>query len=212
MKMHKIIGLFSLAIVSAMLCGCDLDIPTDLSDQVESLGMETIYPSYSVTVDKEHYEFADSCFSDIEILGAKLTLPMNVSDLPDGFTIDSYSTDSVYNGYYIDHARLYYYDKEVISVEIMYPIGKEPGDGQIVALESRSTLLGNNAIIYLGGEYGFMPINEVIEHFGECEKGDYMTYALGDGRSIRFSYMYSYGNTIEADALSIRLDTINKIW
>ena len=212
MKIRKVTGLLLSMFISAMLCGCDSDIPGDLYDQVSSLEMAAIYPVYSARVDKEHYEFADNCFSDIEILNTTLTLPMNVSDLPDGFTIESYSLKSIYNGYCIDHAELYYDEKSVIFAEIMYPIGKDQSDGQIVTFISNNSLLGDGTTIYLAGEYGFMTINEVIEHFGECEKGDYMTYDLGDGRSIRFSYWSPYRNTVETDALSIRLDAINKIW
>ena len=211
MKMRKVTVLLLSMFISAMLCGCDIDTSNDLSDQASSLGM-TLYNANAVKVDKEHYEFADSCFSDIEIYGAKLALPMNVSDLPDEFTIDSHSRGSAYNGYYIDRVSLICDGKETVFVEIMYPIGKEQSDGQIVAIECISSLLGDKVVVYLDGEYGFMTIDEVTEHFGECGKGDYMIYDLGDGRSIRFDYIYSYGNTIEADALSIRLDTINKIW
>lgn len=212
MKMRKVTVLLLSMFISAMLCGCNSNLPADLDDQVTSLGMASVYPINSVMVDKEHYEFADSCFSDIEIFGAKLTLPMNVSDLPDEFTIDSYSLNSVYNGYCFDQATLICDGKETVHAEIMYPIGKEQSDGQIVAFEFVNSLFASFAVVYLDGEYGFMTIDEVIEHFGECEKGDYMTYFLGDGRSIRFDYMYSYRNTIDADALSVRLDTINKIW
>lgn len=211
MKMHKITSLILLTVISVMLCGCDIDTPDDLSDQASSLAM-ILYHTNTTKVDKEHYEFADSCFSDIEIFGAKLALPMNVSDLPDEFTIDSHSQGSVYNGYYIDRVSLLCDEKETVYAEIMYPVGKEQSDGQIVAIECYNFILADDAVVYLGGEYDFMSIDDVIEHFGECEKGDYMIYDLGDGRSIRFDYLYSYGNTPDADAFTIRLDTINKIW
>ncbi len=211
MKMRKVTILLLSIFISAMLCGCDIDTPNDLTDQASSLGM-TLYHANAAKVDKEHYEFADSCFSDIEIYGAKLALPMNVSDLPDEFTIDSHSRGSAYNGYYIDRVNLICDGKETVYAEIMYPIGKEQSDGQIVAIECYGYLLSTNTAVYFAGEYGFMTIDEAIEHFGECEKGDYLIYDLGNGRSIRFDYFYSYGNTIYADAFSVRLDTINKIW
>lgn len=210
MKMRKVTILLLSIFISAMLCGCDIDTPNDLTDQASSLGM-TLYHANAAKVDKEHYEFADSCFSDIEIYGAKLALPMNVSDLPDEFTIGSHSRGSAYNGYYIDRVNLICDGKETVYAEIMYPIGKEQSDGQIVAIECYGFAF-DDYTVYLGGKYGFMTIDEAIEHFGECEKGDYLIYDLGDGRSIRFDYFYSYGYPNDADAFIVHLDTINKIW
>ena len=201
------------AIVTLTLCGCKIhDLPEDIQNQITNLSSALVYPYSTVKVDTEHKEFTEKCFDDIEIYGAKLALPMNIGDLPTDFTIDvpDYrSPEMRYNGFNIITADLRCDGQQVAMAEIMYPAAKTYNEGQIVSLSFNNYLFADSVAVKVAGEYGLMTYTRAIECFGECEQADYMIYELGDGKTIRLSYMFSYGNNDLCSAVNLTLSTID---
>ena len=210
MKMHKI-KLSAILVLTVLLCGCGRsDIPKDIYGQLSFISTTISGYISSARVKGEYADFADKCFSDIEVYGAKLVLPMNVSDLPEDFTIaDNYGSGVMpYNGYNVSSVDLMCDGKKAAIADVMYPIGSKMTDGQIVSLSFDKLLFSPDANVAIGGESGYLSVNKVTELLGECEpNGNYMDliYDLGNGRTITFSYIYT-----DCGAASVTLSTIGR--
>ena len=210
MKKSKILCV--IIAMAALLCGCDIDdVPDDLERQAAvllSVGAEDIYSCAKVK--GKYKKFAKSCFENIDIYGATFALPMNVNDLPHGFTIDeSPDTVSLYSGYNITNSFLYFEGVYAASAEIMYPENKTPAEGQIVTLTFSSTLLRPGAPFSMGGEEGFFSMDKAQELLGECGKNSYMIYDLGGDRTITFGYMM-YDGYLNQNAYNVVISTVGK--
>lgn len=210
MKKSKILCI--IIAIAALLCGCDIDdVPDDLERQAAvllSVGAEDIYSCAKVK--GKYKKFAKSCFENIDIYGATFALPMNVNDLPHGFTIDeSPNAVTLYNGYYITNVFLCFEGVTAASAEIMYPENKTPAEGQIVTLTFSSTLLSPQAPFRMGGEEGFLSMDKAQELLGECGENSYMIYDLGGGRTITFGYMI-YDGYLNQNAFNVVISTVGK--
>ena len=87
MKLRKHLAVISAAVFLLLGTGCEenLDtlVPMNYYQAMVPYGWWQDYMAYPV--DAEHTEFAESMFREIEVMGAHLILPMEVSDLPRGF-------------------------------------------------------------------------------------------------------------------------------
>ena len=210
MKKSKILCV--IIAIAALFCGCDIDdVPDDMERQAAvllSVGSEDIYSCAKVK--GKYKKFAKSCFEDIEIFGATFALPMNVSDLPKGFTVDeSPNAVSSYNGYYITDVFLCFEGVIAASADIMYPENKTPAEGQIVTLTFSSMLLHPQAPFRMGGEEGFLSMEKANELLGECEENSYMIYDMGGGKTITFGYMI-YDGYLNQNAYNVVISTVGK--
>lgn len=124
--MKKIsVTVFFLCAVSVMLfTGCE-NIDENLTYQIQ-LYFEGLMSNDSgmKNIDSAHKEAFDSVFNDIEVFGAKLCIPMNVSELPDKFelsnSLDGYVPLSEeeprvkeLGGGLKRYSLMLYYDKEI---------------------------------------------------------------------------------------------------
>ena len=93
----KLFSLFLMCAVSAMLfSGCGYKYKNeDWTDKIDTYfdGLKS-NASGMKNIDRAHKEAFDSVFNNIEIFGARLCVPMKVSDLPDKFEL-SYSLEYV---------------------------------------------------------------------------------------------------------------------
>lgn len=209
MKLNKLICLISVMVMSAFFCGChELDVldvyklPDNMSDQL----VLTFYSDNSnsdtfssTKVSGKYKKFACSCFDDIEVFGAKLALPMDVSDLPDGFTIDNsssyFSSAKMYfDGYKTEKVTLKFEGVTAATAEIMYPANSSVEEGRIVTLMFSSFLLEPNDAFRMGGELGYLSMDRADELLGECGKVYDRVYYLDNNRVISFYYFYDNDN------------------
>ena len=211
MKKSKILCV--IIAMAALFCGCDIDdVPDDMENQatvILSVGTEDIYSC--TRVKGKYKKFAKSCFEDIEIFGARLALPMNVSDLLKGFTVVEFpEAKSCYNGYCTTEASLFFEGVAAASADIMYPENKTPADGQIVTLTFFSLLLNLDAPFRMGGEKGYLSVDRARELLGECEENSYMIYDIGGGKTITLGYMTDEKNRFGCNAHAVIISTVGK--
>lgn len=162
-------------------------------------------------IDRTHKEAFESAFNDIEIFGARLCVPMKVSELPDKFTLsisgseyDPISKNNRVNGRDIGAglvriSNLYlYYDGEIKAAKA-YVIRKEGqsfGEGIIYELEFD---LLNVQPAFLGGQVDIRSDMVEIKNFlgegnefyekSEYSDTDFCTLCYTDGnRMIELSY------------------------
>ncbi len=213
MKLNRILCLVLTAALSVFFCGCDADnIPDDMQYQlvdfmycINNTDLTTF-----VKVSKEHKKFAESCFDDIELYGAKLSLPMKLSDLPDEFVyVPNKSPSGEYNGMYSHWGNIDIDDTKVCTAEIIYPVGKDYKEGVIVSLGFSHFPQIQCATFRMGGEYGFLSMSKAEELLGEFEDINEVIYYLGDDRVISLYYSDSYGTyDPEGCALAVTISTV----
>lgn len=188
MKLKKTAAFIMAAAVCTSLCSCEMP---ETSPEVES----RLYDLYSrndeivsyTKVKGKYKDFAESCFDNIEVFGANLTVPMNVSDLPEGFSLRETSQQINYtSGVNITSTRMYYEGARACDVHIIYPEGKTPEDGQIVSLEFDGMFGFLDDDFKMGGESGYFNIDKAAALLGECESNTIIIYDLGGNKNITF--------------------------
>lgn len=188
MKLKKTAAFIMAAAVCTSLCSCEMP---ETSPEVES----RLYDLYSrndeivsyTKVKGKYKDFAESCFDNIEVFGANLTVPMNVSDLPEGFSLRETSQQINYtSGVNITSTRMYFEGARACDVDIIYPEGKTPEDGQIVSLEFDGMFGFLDDDFKMGGESGYFNIDKAIALLGECERNTIIIYDLGGNKNITF--------------------------
>lgn len=221
MKKRKIAVIGLTLMMSFSFCGCDMDqlsdkIHEELYDRLWTLE-DTIIGEFSgmyglsgTKVTSEHMDFAEQCFTDIEVFGAKLALPMNVSDLPADFTLEEDDLMRQYDGIRITSANLLCDGKEVADVEVMHPQNGTFAEGQIVTMTFNAGLAWLGTEVKLGGEHGYFTMERANELLGECKGNYYLLYELSDGRIIRLQYMY-YGNRSVEQSLNASYITLSAV-
>lgn len=82
-----------------------------------SYGEKSFLPG---AVDKEHEAVLESIFDKITVMGATLSLPMNVSDLPEGIilTDDDYQAIETGDGKYITYGKLSLDEDNIICSKV----------------------------------------------------------------------------------------------
>jgi len=218
-KLNRILCLVLTAVMSVFFCGCnESDIPDDMVLQLNDLNL-FVSDQYTYTkVGREYKDFAETCFEDIEIFGAKLCLPMNVSDLPDKFTyIEDNDPHQVYSGFYLAETALYFDGVKAADALILYPTDKKQSEGQIVALYFMAYLIHPHASFKIGGEYGYMTMERAFELLGEGEIMEsymqYMVYDIGNNRVITLAYLSDMeGAEFDSDANIVGLNTLGYMY
>lgn len=201
MKLRKHPAVISAAVFLLLGTGCEenLDtlVPMNYYQDIAPYGWWQDYTAYPV--DAEHMEFAESMFREIEVMGAHLILPMEVSDLPRGFEIEpklgEYFSEEHYRGYYLTKAALAADDIFVCGVVILHSKDAPVTDGVIVSMRFTLHQVGESlAEVKLGGQSPFYTKAEVEKLLGENTLPDTennilkMHYHLGDDRLIGFYY------------------------
>lgn len=208
----RVFSLFLACAFSAMiLTGCD-------SDQYKDYWVEDIahYVFTCLTndnsgmkkIDRAHKEAFESVFNDIEIFGARLCVPMKVSDLPDKFEIsNSYREYIPLSENQLEKNQgaapktgsfNLYYDREVeaASVSIVWKPGQSIDEGIIYELKF-NILLINTAL--LGGQLDVRSdIGEIKNFLGEGNEfigkeaytgvSTFTIYYTDGNRMIEFCY------------------------
>lgn len=171
------------------------------------------YSSYE-KIDLAHKKAFDSVFEDIEIFGAKLCLPMKISELPDKFELYYYVGSSQLweydsdeeTGWFpiseidfsrrsLDNEFMLFYDGEISIAEVMVICkdGQSIEDGIIYEM---SGYLSDQPVL-LGGKVDISSdINEIKEYLGDgntflssYSSNDYLDLIYSDGdRTIRLEY------------------------
>ena len=210
----KLFSVLLMCAVSAMLfSGCDYSLKDedwvdDISYYVYNYVYMTAHNDFDIkNIDSAHKEAFDSAFNDIEILGARLCVPMKVSELPDKFELSSSYSEyvplsenkSVKNrGAGLEkHYMSLYYDKEiqVAMVSIVCEAGQSIEEG--IIFEFKFDLLHFQPVL-LGGQVDICSdIGEIKNFLGEGNEfnemlhsgANYCTLYYTDGnRMIGLSY------------------------
>lgn len=193
MKIRKTVTAAVLsAMMMSMLCGCNLyheicdrNVPHELFDQLCAVGVLECEITTEILVDEEHMEFAESCFDDIEIMGAKLALPMNIGDLPEGFAAVLSDEEFMnYNTAGYVYGRMYFDENYICDIDVMIPENSSKSEGIIVGMDFSKNPVHVEPAVYIGGEYIFMSPGKADELLGENNNEVNIYYSLGDGRII----------------------------
>ena len=219
MRKQKTAALILSAVMTLSLSGCGsildntkeqyIEIYNDPIDQIVFELYNTEEDEYydnDVSASRltgKHKEFAEKCFSDIEIFGARLSLPMNVSDLPEGFSVEleesKYDNRFYTENYKSNITKLMFEGKKICTAEIIYSKDKGIADGQITTLDFNFFTTECNAA-KLGGESIYFTYEKMTELFGEngsVEGLDMLerVYYLPDGKCITIQILEpSYDN------------------
>lgn len=159
-------------------------------------------------IDRAHKEAFESAFNNIEIFGARLCIPMKVSDLPDKFELSSsYSEYAPLSEYESEknrgaglerHSFSLYYDREikVARAVIVYEAGQSIEDGIIYELEFeilnfQSALLGGQVDIRsdIGVMKDFLGEGNEFNDISEYSDSNLCTLCYTDGnKTIELIY------------------------
>lgn len=167
-------------------------------------------------IDSAHKEAFESVFNDIEILGARLCVPMKVSDLPDKFELSSsYSEYAPLSEYEYEkhrgaglerHSFSLYYDREIKAarVVIVCEAGQSIEEGIIYEFEFE---ILNFQTALLGGQVDIRSDIGVMKNFlGEGnEFNDISEYS----DSTLCTLYYTDGNRMIELLYSINSDDVN---
>ncbi|MDE6709094.1 MAG: hypothetical protein K2J76_01250, partial [Oscillospiraceae bacterium] len=169
-------------------------------------------------IDSEHKEAFDSAFNNIEILGARLCVPMKVSELPDKFELSSSYSEYVplfeekakgknIGSGLINISNLYlYYDREVKVADVSVICKDEHSFGEGIIYEFSFDLLNFQPVL-LGGQADINSDISVMKDFlGEgnefYEKSEYSD-------SIFCTLCYTDGNRMIELSYGIKGDDVN---
>ena len=146
-------------------------------------------------IDSAHKEAFDSVFNDIEIFGARLCVPMKVSELPDKFEVSSpYSEEYIslfekephgteFGGGLKSYVLDLYYDREVKVAQVYVICRKDQSLEDGIIYELYCGLL-NFQPVFLGGQ---IDVNSDIDEIKEF---------LGEGNEYYGTLLYTDGNRI----------------
>ncbi|MDE5993614.1 MAG: hypothetical protein K2G87_11265 [Oscillospiraceae bacterium] len=201
----KLFSVFLMCAVSAMLfSGCDYD-PRDEHwvgkmreysfDLAASDSEIKNIDSAMKNIDYAHKEAFDSAFNDIEIFGARLCVPMKLSELPDKFEVSSpYSEEYIslsekepygteFGGGLKSYVLDLYYDREVQVARVYVICRKDQSLEDGIIYELYCGLL-NFQPVFLGGQ---IDVNSNIDEIKEF---------LGEGNEYYGTLLYTDGNRI----------------
>lgn len=214
MKLKKIPALAVFPLLMTMLCSCSTDI-NSFSVDTRELYYKYRYASEGtsteITIDNKHMEFAEKCFDEINIAGAVLALPMNLSDLPLGLEfISDDEPVQIYKGINISEGKLMFGEKTAANASVMYSVNESISSGQIVSMEFHQSLIDTAMSVNIGGENAHMTAERAKELFGDSGYSDRVFYDLGDGRNIILGYI-DLGDSDDSNAFSVILNTMRII-
>lgn len=218
----KLFLIFLMCAVSAMLfSGCDYNYKKDedWTDKIQLYfaGLES-NASGMKNIDSAHKEAFDSAFNDIEILGARLCVPMKVSNLPDKFELsDSYSeyiplSEEEPNGVELDgglkrYSLRLYYDMEVRVAGVSVICRDDQSIEEGIIYEISFGVFCFQPIL-LGGKVDTnSDINNIKEFLGEGN--EFYDDILGYSKSEYCNIFYTDGNRIIEFTYNIKDDDVN---
>ncbi len=191
---RKVTSLILVLAVCLCMCGCDSeDVPDMLLSPLAMVANFTAETIEIKTVDKD---IIDKCFEKIKAGPATLTLPMNVSDLPEGIVLnpERYEEESAnsYNGMNTIVTEMYLGEETqcIGCAIILCTDAKNCSDGVIMGLIFFSSEV--NAV--LGDVSLNMSYDEISKAF-DCDDtvDGGCVYVSRDGRSVYFSnFAYSF--------------------
>lgn len=219
MKRKFFAAFLALAFSAMLFTGCDYDYRDE-----DWVGYTYLYamglmsnPSGMKNIDKAHREAFDSAFNDIEIFGARLCVPMKVSELPDKFELsDSYDgyvplsekkpSETELNGG-LKRYRLYlYYDREIRTADIFVICKGDQSIEDGIIYEMEFGLLNRQPAL-LGGQVDInSDINEVKAFLGE---GNEFYDTLEFSNSEFCTLFYTDGNRLIELTYSVQGDDIS---
>lgn len=190
----KLTAIFATLTIALCLSGCEVNDIDDVDillhpynifkDEVKGfIDTPTFY------LEGEKNEIAEKCFESIEYCGLKLALPMNASDLPEGYYVAAtYTGTNNYNGFCLSNASILQDESIILNVQVLHKKGEDISKGQIIAMTFYSTTglpkLGDGII---------MPdtsAKEIFEIFHQDSSGNYI---LKNGSIIDiYSTNYDY--------------------
>lgn len=196
------------------MCGCDSeDFPEVL---LYPAATATAFMVKGIDIRTVDNDIMDKCFEKIKIGPATLTLPMNVSDLPEGIAcnahLDSSYHDTVlntYNGMKTVSTQLYIGDTSqyIAYADVICTDTENYLDGIIISL-SVFPLTTN---VYWGDFSMDMPFSDISEAMGCGGEaiGNECVFASRDGRAV-YLEMYDDGENIAYISISAVPETISK--
>lgn len=191
----KLFALFLACAFSVTLftgCGYDLD-DEDWIGEIAYYVFKSMYYDNSgmKNIDRAHKEAFESAFNNIEIFGARLCIPMKVSELPDKFELsssgseyvppseDSFASD---RGAGLKRYRMYlYYDREIRVADVFIVCEKGQSIEEGIIYELRFDFLNFQPAL-LGGQVDIHSDISVMKDF------------LGEGNEFNEKSEYSDSN------------------
>lgn len=168
MKRSMLINILICAVTIMMFSGCDaadymLDDVLYYSpwrDDVVFYSYDIIFDGYSKykKIDYAHKKAFDSVFEDIEIFGAKLCMPMKVSELPDKFELYDY----------VGGADLFVPDDEEVGESGWFPVSEieHPKGTYLIGGMKKYSL-----ILFYEGEIGLANVLVICKENQSIEDG-----------------------------------------
>lgn len=156
-------------------------------------GRNTVIPE---RIDEEHEEALESIFDNINLMGANLSLPMNVSDLPEGFMITDSDFQAVEtcDGKYITQGTIAFGEDIELCSQVFILRGKKQDVSEGIIVGFKFWPLFGNSLVYVGDGYNalYMSPSEVTELLGETNiidnNYDYLIYTDVYGRRAGWAY------------------------
>ncbi len=187
MKRKNLIKISLLLAAVMTLTACSSKNKDDLYQIVNMMYLSSEYvdTTFPGRIDKEHEEALESIFDNINIMGATLSLPMNVSDLPEGFTLTvGNSAIETYDGKHIVLGEITFGEDITVCSRVYILQGKKQNVSQGVIVGYEFDTLLKAPLVYDrdGHNLIFMLPSDVTELLGEQKaigyKGDYSSYKL----------------------------------
>lgn len=210
MKKRLFLLFLACAFSITLFTGCvfDMDDEEWISEIAHYVWKSMSDNSGMKNIDSAHKEAFDSVFNDIEIPGARLCVPMKVSDLPDKFELSSSYSEYAplsENGSEKNrgaglerHSMSLYYDREiqVARVVIVYEAGQSIEEGIIYEfkfeiLDFQSALLGGQVDIRsdISVMKDFLGEGNEFNDISEYSDTNFCTLCYTDGnRMIELTY------------------------
>ncbi len=184
---RKLMALVMSAAVMLCMCGCDKkDFPQPFIAQI---GSGIISYSYDIEIKETDPKIINKCFEKIQIGPAVLTVPMNVSDLPEEISLspDKYNILNSHNGFKTVFADLHIDDNSIGCAEILCTDEEKLTDGVVVSITVYSmyanAVFGDVSLDMRLGE-----IDKAMGHSGDLSAD--CIYTSSDGKAIYVSHYY----------------------
>lgn len=192
------IALLLAAVMTLTACRKDTD---DLYQLYNFMFLSSGTNTLPGKIDKEHEETLESIFDNINIMGATLSLPMNVSDLPEGFTLTvGKNAIETFDGNHIVIGAMTFGEDITVCRQVYILKGKnrDVSQGVIVGYEF-GALLNRGSLVYDrdGHNLIYMSPSDVTELLGETEatgtigeyySSYYLVYTDAHGRRAGWCY------------------------
>lgn len=217
--------LIGIAFSVTLFTGCGYDGESWVGKMYVYVSGAVYNSSGMKNIDKEHKEAFDSVFENIEIFGARLCVPMKVSELPDKFELgdfasiefvplseDEPSGKNIGGGLKKYRSELFY-DREINAANVVVICKEDQNVDEGIICEIEFSLLDFQPVL-LGGSIDAHPDVDAIKEFlGEGNEyietaGSYINelFYTDGNRIIEFTYG-TYGD--DTNVLISKIRTYN---